>query len=193
MERRRNKEQQQQMGQVSVWSIYGAIKFVQHYVGQVSVWGHNQGAHMEMGRKDILDQNQSPNQDLAPAHPADIGHRVHYTQLVSLPWRAGDRVYNSTGHVHTVRFFLRNRSVFAAAVPQLFSMQDSHHIFSKQFQQFSFSSKAGGYNERERSKDKDGHIASEIVSSVQTKITQDLMAKVRAMLAASKNMRTGAS
>ncbi|XP_069612161.1 splicing factor, suppressor of white-apricot homolog isoform X4 [Ranitomeya imitator] len=46
---------------------------------------------------------------------------------------------------------------------------------------------------RERSKDKDGHIASEIVSSVQTKITQDLMAKVRAMLAASKNMRTGAS
>ncbi|XP_073532199.1 splicing factor, suppressor of white-apricot homolog isoform X2 [Phyllobates terribilis] len=46
---------------------------------------------------------------------------------------------------------------------------------------------------RDRSKDKDGHIASEIVSSVQTKITQDLMAKVRAMLAASKNMRTGAS
>ncbi|XP_056389172.1 splicing factor, suppressor of white-apricot homolog isoform X2 [Hyla sarda] len=46
---------------------------------------------------------------------------------------------------------------------------------------------------RERSQDKDGHIASEIVSSVQTKITQDLMAKVRAMLAASKNMRTGAS
>ncbi|KAM4053346.1 splicing factor, suppressor of white-apricot homolog isoform 2-T3 [Anomaloglossus baeobatrachus] len=46
---------------------------------------------------------------------------------------------------------------------------------------------------RERSKDKDGHIASEIVSSVQTKITQDLMAKVRAMLAASKSMRTGAS
>ncbi|XP_069817110.1 splicing factor, suppressor of white-apricot homolog isoform X2 [Dendropsophus ebraccatus] len=46
---------------------------------------------------------------------------------------------------------------------------------------------------RARSQDKDGHIASEIVSSVQTKITQDLMAKVRAMLAASKNMRTGAS
>ncbi|KAG8597422.1 hypothetical protein GDO81_002278 [Engystomops pustulosus] len=46
---------------------------------------------------------------------------------------------------------------------------------------------------RERPQDKDGHIASEIVSSVQTKITQDLMAKVRAMLAASKNMRTGAS
>ncbi|KAM3939926.1 splicing factor, suppressor of white-apricot homolog isoform 2-T2 [Leptodactylus fuscus] len=46
---------------------------------------------------------------------------------------------------------------------------------------------------RERAQDKDGHIASEIVSSVQSKITQDLMAKVRAMLAASKNMRTGAS
>ncbi|XP_040272193.1 splicing factor, suppressor of white-apricot homolog isoform X1 [Bufo bufo] len=46
---------------------------------------------------------------------------------------------------------------------------------------------------RERPQDKDGHITSEIVSSVQTKITQDLMAKVRAMLAASKNMRTGAS
>ncbi|CAJ0935101.1 unnamed protein product, partial [Ranitomeya imitator] len=28
------------------------------------------------------------------------------------------------GHVHTVRFLLRNRSGFAAAVPQLFSMQD---------------------------------------------------------------------
>ncbi|KAG9487577.1 hypothetical protein GDO78_007422 [Eleutherodactylus coqui] len=46
---------------------------------------------------------------------------------------------------------------------------------------------------RGRPQDKDGHIASEIVSSVQTKITQDLMAKVRAMLAASKNMRSGAS
>ncbi|XP_075689222.1 splicing factor, suppressor of white-apricot homolog isoform X2 [Rhinoderma darwinii] len=46
---------------------------------------------------------------------------------------------------------------------------------------------------RERSQDKDGRITSEIVSSVQTKITQDLMVKVRAMLAASKNMRTGAS
>ncbi|XP_075073418.1 splicing factor, suppressor of white-apricot homolog isoform X2 [Mixophyes fleayi] len=46
---------------------------------------------------------------------------------------------------------------------------------------------------RECTQDKDGHIASEIVSSVQTKITQDLMVKVRAMLAASKNMRTSAS
>ncbi|OCU01956.1 splicing factor, suppressor of white-apricot homolog [Xenopus laevis] len=41
--------------------------------------------------------------------------------------------------------------------------------------------------------DKDGHIESEIVSSVQSKITQDLMAKVRAMLAASKNMRKDSS
>lgn len=46
---------------------------------------------------------------------------------------------------------------------------------------------------RDRSQNKDGLIASEIVSSVQTKITQDLMAKVRAMLAASKNMRSSAS
>nr|DBA23128.1 TPA: hypothetical protein GDO54_014075 [Pyxicephalus adspersus] len=46
---------------------------------------------------------------------------------------------------------------------------------------------------RDNSQDKDGHIASQIVSSVQTKITQDLMAKVRAMLAASKNMRSSAS
>ncbi|KAM4810390.1 splicing factor, suppressor of white-apricot homolog isoform 2-T2 [Rhinophrynus dorsalis] len=46
---------------------------------------------------------------------------------------------------------------------------------------------------RGRSQDKDGHIASEIVSSVQTKITQDLMAKVRAMLAASKSMHTSSS
>ncbi|KAM9330872.1 splicing factor, suppressor of white-apricot homolog [Gastrophryne carolinensis] len=43
---------------------------------------------------------------------------------------------------------------------------------------------------RKNSQDKDGLIASEIVSSVQTKITQDLMAKVRAMLAASKNVHT---
>ncbi|KAG8455986.1 hypothetical protein GDO86_001971 [Hymenochirus boettgeri] len=46
---------------------------------------------------------------------------------------------------------------------------------------------------RGRSHDKDGHIESEIVSKVQTKITQDLMAKVRAMLAASKNMRNNVS
>ncbi|XP_077317902.1 splicing factor, suppressor of white-apricot homolog isoform X3 [Lithobates pipiens] len=46
---------------------------------------------------------------------------------------------------------------------------------------------------RENAQDKDGHITSEIVSSVQTKITQDLMAKVRAMLAASKNMHSSAS
>ncbi|KAM4708818.1 splicing factor, suppressor of white-apricot homolog isoform 3-T4 [Discoglossus pictus] len=47
----------------------------------------------------------------------------------------------------------------------------------------------GSSQERYRggSQDKDAHIASEIVSSVQSKITQDLMAKVRAMLAASKN------
>ncbi|XP_018413858.1 PREDICTED: splicing factor, suppressor of white-apricot homolog isoform X2 [Nanorana parkeri] len=53
----------------------------------------------------------------------------------------------------------------------------------------------GSSQERYRgnSQDKDGHIASEIVSSVQTKITQDLMAKVRAMLAASKKMHSSAS
>nr|XP_033810112.1 splicing factor, suppressor of white-apricot homolog isoform X2 [Geotrypetes seraphini]XP_033810113.1 splicing factor, suppressor of white-apricot homolog isoform X2 [Geotrypetes seraphini] len=43
------------------------------------------------------------------------------------------------------------------------------------------------------SQEKDGQISSAIVSSVQSKITQDLMAKVRAMLAASKNMQTSAS
>ncbi|CAJ0963919.1 unnamed protein product [Ranitomeya imitator] len=32
------------------------------------------------------------------------------------------------GHVHTVRFLLRNRSVFAAAVPQLFSMQGLEQV-----------------------------------------------------------------
>ncbi|XP_030438968.1 splicing factor, suppressor of white-apricot homolog isoform X7 [Gopherus evgoodei] len=41
--------------------------------------------------------------------------------------------------------------------------------------------------------EKDGQISSAIVSSVQSKITQDLMAKVRAMLAASKNIQTSAS
>lgn len=41
--------------------------------------------------------------------------------------------------------------------------------------------------------EKDGQISSAIVSSVQSKITQDLMAKVRAMLAASKNIPTSAS
>ncbi|XP_040203568.1 splicing factor, suppressor of white-apricot homolog isoform X3 [Rana temporaria] len=46
---------------------------------------------------------------------------------------------------------------------------------------------------RENAQDKDGHITSEIVSSVQSKITQDLMAKVRAMLAASKKMHSSAS
>ncbi|XP_063820724.1 splicing factor, suppressor of white-apricot homolog isoform X2 [Pseudophryne corroboree] len=46
---------------------------------------------------------------------------------------------------------------------------------------------------RECTQDKDCRITSEIVSSVQSKITQDLMVKVRAMLAASKNMRTGTS
>ncbi|KAM8960283.1 splicing factor, suppressor of white-apricot homolog [Pelodytes ibericus] len=53
----------------------------------------------------------------------------------------------------------------------------------------------GSSQERFRgsTQDKDGHIASEIVSSVQTKITQDLMSKVRAMLAASKNMHSSAS
>ncbi|XP_014400834.1 PREDICTED: splicing factor, suppressor of white-apricot homolog, partial [Myotis brandtii] len=43
------------------------------------------------------------------------------------------------------------------------------------------------------SQEKEGQISSAIVSSVQSKITQDLMAKVRAMLAASKNMQTSAS
>uniref|UniRef100_H3BH86 Splicing factor, suppressor of white-apricot homolog n=1 Tax=Latimeria chalumnae TaxID=7897 RepID=H3BH86_LATCH len=43
------------------------------------------------------------------------------------------------------------------------------------------------------SQEKDGQVSSAIVSSVQSKITQDLMAKVRAMLAASKNIPTGAS
>ncbi|KAJ7397870.1 hypothetical protein BTVI_131058 [Pitangus sulphuratus] len=43
------------------------------------------------------------------------------------------------------------------------------------------------------SQEKDGQISSAIVSSVQSKITQDLMAKVRAMLAASKNIQTSAS
>ncbi|XP_053327564.1 splicing factor, suppressor of white-apricot homolog [Spea bombifrons] len=53
----------------------------------------------------------------------------------------------------------------------------------------------GSSQERYRgsSQGKDGHIASEIVSSVQTKITQDLMTKVRAMLAASKDTRSSAS
>ncbi|KAJ8408583.1 hypothetical protein AAFF_G00252180 [Aldrovandia affinis] len=41
--------------------------------------------------------------------------------------------------------------------------------------------------------EKDKQVSSAIVSSVQTKITQDLMAKVRAMLAASKDMRSGTS
>ncbi|KAM3825928.1 LOW QUALITY PROTEIN: splicing factor, suppressor of white-apricot homolog [Vipera latastei] len=41
--------------------------------------------------------------------------------------------------------------------------------------------------------EKEGQISSAIVSSVQSKITQDLMAKVRAMLAASKNISTSAS
>ncbi|KAI1905019.1 hypothetical protein AGOR_G00011640 [Albula goreensis] len=41
--------------------------------------------------------------------------------------------------------------------------------------------------------EKDKQVSSAIVSSVQTKITQDLMAKVRAMLAASKDMRSGSS
>ncbi|XP_063171847.1 splicing factor, suppressor of white-apricot homolog isoform X1 [Candoia aspera] len=41
--------------------------------------------------------------------------------------------------------------------------------------------------------EKEGQISSAIVSSVQSKITQDLMAKVRAMLQASKNISTSAS
>ncbi|XP_018099661.1 splicing factor, suppressor of white-apricot homolog isoform X2 [Xenopus laevis] len=47
----------------------------------------------------------------------------------------------------------------------------------------------GSSQEHYRGGSQDGRIESEIVSSVQSKITQDLMAKVRAMLAASKNMR----
>uniref|UniRef100_W5MGI3 Splicing factor, suppressor of white-apricot homolog n=1 Tax=Lepisosteus oculatus TaxID=7918 RepID=W5MGI3_LEPOC len=41
--------------------------------------------------------------------------------------------------------------------------------------------------------EKDKQVSSAIVSSVQTKITQDLMAKVRAMLAASKGLQTSTS
>ncbi|KAJ8346609.1 hypothetical protein SKAU_G00280100 [Synaphobranchus kaupii] len=41
--------------------------------------------------------------------------------------------------------------------------------------------------------EKDKQVSSAIISSVQTKITQDLMAKVRAMLAASKDTRSGTS
>ncbi|XP_006901035.1 PREDICTED: splicing factor, suppressor of white-apricot homolog [Elephantulus edwardii] len=53
----------------------------------------------------------------------------------------------------------------------------------------------GSSRERSRgvSQEKDGQISSAIVSSVQSKRTQDLMAKVRAMLAASKTLQTSAS
>ncbi|XP_069071446.1 splicing factor, suppressor of white-apricot homolog isoform X1 [Pleurodeles waltl] len=43
------------------------------------------------------------------------------------------------------------------------------------------------------SQEKDGQISSAIVSSTQSKITQDLMAKVRAMIAASKKVQSSSS
>ncbi|XP_076140868.1 splicing factor, suppressor of white-apricot homolog isoform X1 [Alosa pseudoharengus] len=46
---------------------------------------------------------------------------------------------------------------------------------------------------RDGSQEKDKQVASAIVSSVQSKITQDLMAKVRAMLAASKTLPSNPS
>ncbi|XP_016403755.1 splicing factor, suppressor of white-apricot homolog isoform X2 [Sinocyclocheilus rhinocerous] len=46
---------------------------------------------------------------------------------------------------------------------------------------------------RDGSQEKDKQVSSTIVSSVQSKITQDLMAKVRAMLAASKGLQPNAS
>ncbi|XP_078524116.1 splicing factor, suppressor of white-apricot homolog isoform X2 [Lissotriton helveticus] len=53
----------------------------------------------------------------------------------------------------------------------------------------------GSSQERYRgvSQEKDGQISSAIVSSTQSKITQDLMAKVRAMIAASKKVQSGSS
>ncbi|XP_023697064.2 splicing factor, suppressor of white-apricot homolog isoform X1 [Paramormyrops kingsleyae] len=47
--------------------------------------------------------------------------------------------------------------------------------------------------QRGTSQDRQKQVASAIVSSVQTKITQDLMAKVRAMLASPKDMQTSTS
>lgn len=52
---------------------------------------------MELGRKDTSDKNLSPNEDLVPAHPADKGHKVQYTQKVFLLWRAEDLVRSVTG------------------------------------------------------------------------------------------------
>uniref|UniRef100_A0A8C4TEV3 Splicing factor, suppressor of white-apricot homolog n=1 Tax=Erpetoichthys calabaricus TaxID=27687 RepID=A0A8C4TEV3_ERPCA len=54
-------------------------------------------------------------------------------------------------------------------------------------------SKKRSRSSRGDSQEKEKEVSSAIVSSVQSKITQDLMAKVRAMLAASKDLQTSTS
>ncbi|XP_053557839.1 splicing factor, suppressor of white-apricot homolog isoform X2 [Bombina bombina] len=143
---------------------------------------------------------RSRSRSRSPRKPSQSSERRREEDRGASSYRSGHSTGNSRKRTHSPHENKKKKHSRSKSKPEAGS-----HSFSpsKQGANSSFVHSAsispvesrGSSQERFRevSHDKDGHIASEIVSKVQTKITLDLMAKVKAMLATSKNMHTGTS